>query len=288
MDQIEAWERLELSPNERRLAELQDRIAEVHEMALEAGLSASEMARLQAAGQAAIEDFWRGVTQPIRDFYDSMGLSQFSPAGGRERLGQAQSEFESLVARLQANPRDLEALEQLTGAAQAFLGEAQAFTGGQGPLYSRIFAQVQQVLAAVLGEGGSLTLGGRTDLTNVIGGAGRFSLDRQGADAAAGAPRGGVGGQVAGGSVDPFGSPAPVVRAIEHQTDRTVAAIEEGNRRLERLERHVAQGNQQREEVARNTGTTARNTRERASASAGADKEIAAATYAAMRREAVR
>jgi hypothetical protein len=57
---------------------------------------------------------------------------------------------------------------------------------------------------------------------------------------------------------------------------------------LERLERHVAQGNQQREEVARNTGTTARNTRERASASAGADKEIAAATYAAMRRVAVR
>lgn len=177
LDQIQAWEDLSLTPNERRLAELNRRIEEMNQLALEAGMSLEEQNRLQAAAQLAIEDFWRGVTDPIRDFYDSMGLSQFSPAGGRERLGQAQSEFDSLVARLQADPNDLGALEQLTGAAQTLLQQAQSFTGGQGPLYSRIFNQVQQMLAGVLGIAPQVTLGAgsRADLGNVIGGAQMFT-----------------------------------------------------------------------------------------------------------------
>lgn len=107
----------------------------------------------------------------IRGFLDSLLLdTSLTTLTPRERLGEAQSQFAALLAAAQGG--DTEALQQLTGAAQAYLREARSFFAS-GSEYTQIFDFVTQALAG-LGPtqtpnagttgGGSFTQSGLTQL----------------------------------------------------------------------------------------------------------------------------
>lgn len=117
---------------------------------------------------AAVEDRYARelqLLQQLDEFVRGMGISNLSPLNPTERLGEAQAEYERLLALAQGG--DLDALSQLQGAASAYLGEAQSYYGGVGA-YEGIFGNVREQLAMLVGAGPQSEQLGPT--TPVIGG----------------------------------------------------------------------------------------------------------------------
>lgn len=152
--QLERFEDLALSPAERELKRLNEQFDEMRENAERLGVS---LDRVEAAYQIALEDFWERVLGPIRDFQESLNLSEFSPLTPQQRLEEAQSQFDDLARRALAG--DFEAIQALPNAAQQLLQEAQGmFASGQG--FQDIFDLVNSILAQVLGSDPTGTVAG--------------------------------------------------------------------------------------------------------------------------------
>lgn len=103
--------------------------------------------------QAAVEDRYArelDLLNQLSDYVDSLNLSSLSPLTPEQRMQEAQSNYQDILARAQGG--DLDALAQLRDAAQAYLQEAQSFTGGVGA-YSGIFNGVQSALAGLVAAG---------------------------------------------------------------------------------------------------------------------------------------
>lgn len=117
--------------------------------------------------EAAVEDRYARelqLLQQLDEFVRGLNIGALSPLTPQERLSDAQSEYERILALAQGG--DLEALSQLQGAAQAYLQEAQGFFGGVGA-YPAIFEGVRDALAGLVAAGPQST---PTDPTQVIGG----------------------------------------------------------------------------------------------------------------------
>ena len=147
MRQVQQWNDLALSPAERQLEAINRQYAEMIAEAQELGIA---VGAITAAYNIAIDDFWERMLSPIRDFRDSLNLSNLSPLTGQQQFDQAQSNFQDLAARAMGG--DLEALQQITAAAQDYLQAAAGQYGTAGAGYADIFAQVQAMLASLLGE----------------------------------------------------------------------------------------------------------------------------------------
>ena len=161
--QLERFEDLALSPAERELKRLNEQFDEMRENAERLGVS---LDRVEAAYQIALEDFWERVLGPIRDFQESLNLSEFSPLTPEQRLEEAQSQFDDLARRALAG--DFEAIQALPNAARQLLQEAQGmFASGQG--FQDIFDLVNSILNQVLGS----------DPTGTVAGSGLTGGDRE-------------------------------------------------------------------------------------------------------------
>lgn len=90
------------------------------------------------------------LLQQLDQYVRSLGISALSPLNPTERLGEAQAEYQRLLALAQGG--DLDALGQLQGAANAYLTEAQSYFGGVGA-YEGIFESVRDTLAALVDAG---------------------------------------------------------------------------------------------------------------------------------------
>ncbi len=161
--QLERFEDLALSPAERELERLNEQFDEMRENAERLGVS---LDRVEAAYQIALEDFWERVLGPIRDFQESLNLSDLSPLTPEQRLEEAQSQFDDLTRRALAG--DFEAIQALPNAARQLLQEAQGmFASGQG--FQDIFDLVNSILDQVLGS----------DPTGTVAGSGLSGSDRE-------------------------------------------------------------------------------------------------------------
>lgn len=101
----------------------------------------------------AVEDRYAREMELLKnlsDYLESLGLSNLSPLTPSERLAEAESQYQSILMRAMGG--DLDALGQLQGAANTYLGEAQSYYGGVGP-YSGIFANVQSQIQALIDRG---------------------------------------------------------------------------------------------------------------------------------------
>ena len=105
------------------------------------------------------------LLQQLDEFVRGLNLSNISPLTPGQRLADAQSEYERLLALAQGG--DLDALAQLQDAANAYLQEAHDYFGGVGD-FPAIFASVRDALAALVSAGPQSTPMGPT--TPVIGG----------------------------------------------------------------------------------------------------------------------
>lgn len=102
---------------------------------------------------AAVEDRYAkemGLLKNLGEYLDSLGLSSLSPLTPQEQLQEAQQQYQELLARAMGG--DLDALGQLQGAANTYLGQAQSYYGGVGA-YSGIFEGVQAQIQALLDRG---------------------------------------------------------------------------------------------------------------------------------------
>lgn len=86
----------------------------------------------------------------LREYLESLGLSNLSPLTPAEQLQEAQSQYQEILARAMGG--DLDALGQLQGAANTYLGQAQSYYGGVGA-YGGIFDSVQSQIQALLDRG---------------------------------------------------------------------------------------------------------------------------------------
>ena len=151
--QVEAWELLALSEPERELKALNDRFAEMVDLARKTGFS---MERLQNAFNIAIDDFWDRMLTPLSDFREGMALDSMSPLTPNQRLTEARGQFDALVQR--ALGGDLSALQEIPGAAQTLLTEAKGFfASSQG--FNDIFMGVQSVLDQLIGNRPDISFG---------------------------------------------------------------------------------------------------------------------------------
>lgn len=107
-----------------------------------------------------------GYLNQISDWLDSLDLSALSPLTPQERLSEAAANYQNLLARAQSG--DLDALEQLQQAAQAYLQEAQTFFGGVGE-YRDIFESVRTSLAGLVAAGPQNSPGPTGDPANIGG-----------------------------------------------------------------------------------------------------------------------
>jgi tape measure domain-containing protein len=87
------------------------------------------------------------LRQGIRDFIDSLKIGELSPLTPAQKLAEAQAQYQALLVKAQGG--DLEALGQITGAAQAYLQIAQQYFGGSTPQYVEIFNSVIAALEAL-------------------------------------------------------------------------------------------------------------------------------------------
>lgn len=131
------------------------------EMAFALGGSTEALASLQTIfdqrWQAIIDGTAQGVDgtlseldrlrQNIRNFLDSLKLSDLSPLTPAQKLAEAQSQYQSILARAQGG--DVEALGQITQSAQEYLRLAQQFFGGSTGNYGAIFTAVTTALEAL-------------------------------------------------------------------------------------------------------------------------------------------
>jgi hypothetical protein len=133
-----------LSPAQRELNQLNEQFDEMRANAVLLGVS---LERVEAAYQLAIEDFWERLLGPLQDFREGLDFSELSTLTPEQRLAEAQARFDELTAL--ALGGDLEAAQQLQGAAQQLLQEAQSFyASGEG--YQNLFALVTGTIDQIL------------------------------------------------------------------------------------------------------------------------------------------
>jgi len=130
------------------------------------GGSAEQLAEAGQIHLDQLEAFWARATEGIKDLLQELTGGASGGLSGRAVLENAQSRYQSLRDRLATNPQDLDALSQIEEATRDYLAAAQAFTGGSGPIYSRIVADVIATLSGIdptsggLGGGDDGTVGG--------------------------------------------------------------------------------------------------------------------------------
>jgi hypothetical protein len=103
--------------------------------------------------EAAVEDRYARELQllaQLDQYVRGLGISALSPLTPTERLGEAQQEYERILALAQGG--DLDALSQLQAAADAYLREAQSYFGGVGA-YEGIFDGVRDALRGLVDRG---------------------------------------------------------------------------------------------------------------------------------------
>ena len=126
-DALRPFQQLDLSPLEAELQGILDGFVDLLVAFDVAGASSEQLLELQDAFTSAMADFIDRATQGIRDFLRELRAEDPRVSGEQAFTG-AQEEFRSLLARAQGG--DLEALEQLEGAARTFRDEALDFLGG--------------------------------------------------------------------------------------------------------------------------------------------------------------
>jgi methyl-accepting chemotaxis protein len=112
----------------------------------------AEMGGIGAVEQAVEDRYARELQllEQLDQYVRGLGISNLSPLNPTERLGEAQAEYERILALAQGG--DLDALAQLQGAANAYLTEAQGYYGGVGA-YEGIFESVRMALAGLVSAG---------------------------------------------------------------------------------------------------------------------------------------
>lgn len=167
---LRPFEDLELSDLEIELRDLREEFLDYAAAFDEIGASAAQMARLEEARIAALEDFWERATAGLRDLLDEIN-GEDPRRGPRERFEEAQAEFRDLAAR--AASGDLAALEQLEAAARDYRDATAGFLG-EGVGAQAIGDEISEVLRSLidnnplLGDGASDAVATRIDRTNSI------------------------------------------------------------------------------------------------------------------------
>jgi hypothetical protein len=105
---------------------------------MEAGSDA--LTRAQEEHQRRLEEFYESALEGVRSLGDEIRGGAFGGVSGRERVRLARENFEELRARAEAG--DLSAVEQLRAAMDELIAAEQAFTGGAGPEFNRILAEL--------------------------------------------------------------------------------------------------------------------------------------------------
>lgn len=149
---LEPFESLGVGPLQAELNTLEETFRDLREAAAVAGLGQQDLARIEAAYQMAIADFWTRALEPLRDFQQEL-LGEDPTLSPFEQLMRAQSEFEALRQRALAG--DLEALQELPEAGRALIDGARAYLG-TGVGFNQIFQTVQQTIDELLAAGESL------------------------------------------------------------------------------------------------------------------------------------
>lgn len=131
------------------------RIEEYQQAFSELGL---DFGRLAAATSEAWEDFWEMAHSDIRSLYERYrsGEGQYSTVTNQEALSYAQDRFFDLQARLAGDPRDLEAIEALPDAFEAYIKWAEITYSG-GADFDRIFRDAFAFIGEFLGDSGTGT-----------------------------------------------------------------------------------------------------------------------------------
>ena len=119
--------------------------------AFEASLQSSGQIvdQITAANESRYAEELAAIEQ-IAAYLDSLLLSNLSTLTPAERLGESQSQFMELLARAQGG--DVDALAQLSQAANAYLTEARSYFADSAQ-YDQIFAAVQAMLQGVVAAG---------------------------------------------------------------------------------------------------------------------------------------
>lgn len=150
------WDRT-LEPYENRT--LYDQLAaleqEFYELARAAELYGGDLERIEAARQTAVEDFWKEVLGPLRDY--RAGLERSAGAGLKpeERVAALRGEIESVAAA--AAGGDLEAIQQLPQLLEALRTEALSAYGIGGG-YQDALDYIRLISDQILGLEGSVEI----------------------------------------------------------------------------------------------------------------------------------
>ncbi|MEM1204774.1 MAG: phage tail tape measure protein [Acidobacteriota bacterium] len=153
---LEPYERLGRSRLELEAEDITSTFDDLRESFAELGAGAGELARLDLAEAAAWDDFWSRATEGLRGFLDELQGSD-PTLTGEDRFFETQARYRDLLARAQAG--DLGAVEELEGAARAYLEASRGYLGaGVGGLGVR--REIESGLEGVIG---SSALGGGGD-----------------------------------------------------------------------------------------------------------------------------
>lgn len=148
------WDRT-LAPYEDRAETAQDRLQQIRDHFAElidlAGEYGGDLERILAAQQQAVSDLWDEILGPLRDYQSQLMGSALSAATPEERLLAAQADFQRLADAALAG--DVNAIQQLPGAIQALLQEAQNYYG-TGAAYQALYSSIQSIIDQILGLGG--------------------------------------------------------------------------------------------------------------------------------------
>jgi TP901 family phage tail tape measure protein len=113
------------------------------------GASAMDLALIEQTRQERMLQFWDNALSSVRDLEAEIRGGAF---GGRRQIdivADLRAEYESLQARLAADPMDFEALSLIAQAGRDLIEAERDFTGGFGPEYNRIMQEILGDLEAI-------------------------------------------------------------------------------------------------------------------------------------------
>lgn len=142
-DFLRTLERFEQPTIGRGLAEINRQFAELREGAEAFGIS---IARVNAAHQQAIEDFYDSIFGRLEEQQERLLLGGQSPLAPEQQLAEAQAQFQDAIARALAG--DIGAIDEVADLQNILLGLGQNFlgSGGYGNLFEWVNSQVERVL----------------------------------------------------------------------------------------------------------------------------------------------
>lgn len=158
----------EVDYQQQRVADLQAELASADSLSLEERIERADELRgaimdRYAAEMAAIEeqraalDNMVSIAKNLKQWLDSLKLSDLSTLSPEQKLAEAQQQYQDMLTRAQSG--DADAQGQLQSAAEAYLSEARAYFAST-EAYAGIFDQVTNTLTALAdawqqqGEGG--------------------------------------------------------------------------------------------------------------------------------------